>query len=68
MLFRSIPDPYFYLLATSDAQENAKLYALAREKEAERAPTPLLSAVRELAGTSVEGLGKSNVTPLARAT
>jgi conjugal transfer ATP-binding protein TraC len=64
---RLIPDPYFYLLATSDAQENAKLYALAREKEAQGEPMPLLAAVREQAGALVESLGKPNLTPLARA-
>jgi hypothetical protein len=64
---RLIPDPYFYLLATSDAQENAKLYALAREKESQGEPMPLLSAVRDMAAASVEALGKSVATPLGRA-
>jgi conjugal transfer ATP-binding protein TraC len=64
---RLIPDPYFYLLATSDAQENAKLYALAQEKESQGESMPLLSAVREMAAASVEALGKSVATPLARA-
>jgi type IV secretory pathway VirB4 component len=64
---RLIPDPYFYLLATSDAQENAKLYALAREKEGKGVTMPLLAAVRELAGTQGDKSGKSGGSPLARA-
>lgn len=46
---RLIPDPYFYLLATSDAAENSKLYAEAERKRASGELSPLLAAVRELA-------------------
>jgi conjugal transfer ATP-binding protein TraC len=53
---RLIPDPYFYLLATSDAQENAKLDDLAREIEAQGDPLPFLAAVRQLAGNALENL------------
>lgn len=48
---RLIPDPYFYLLATSDAAENAKLYAEADLKRASGDPSPMLAAVRELASS-----------------
>jgi hypothetical protein len=48
---RLIPDPYFYLLATSDAAENAKLYLEADRKRASGAPFPMLAAVRELASS-----------------
>lgn len=64
---RLIPDPYFYLLATSDAQENAKLYKLAREKEAQGASMPLLAAVRDLAGGSGNGTGNEAGVTHARA-
>ncbi len=50
---RLIPDPYFYLLATSDAAENAALYAEAERRRASGDPAPLLSALRELAGATV---------------
>jgi conjugal transfer ATP-binding protein TraC len=49
---RLIPDPYFYLLATSDAQENAKLAATCARRKAAGDPLPLLAAVREQAGGS----------------
>jgi len=48
---RLIPDPYFYLLATSDAAENAKLYGEAERKRASGDPSPMLAAIRELAGS-----------------
>jgi hypothetical protein len=49
---RLIPDPYFYLLATSDAAENAKLYGEADRKRAAGEPSPLLAAIRELAAST----------------
>ncbi|MBV8881317.1 MAG: TraC family protein, partial [Planctomycetaceae bacterium] len=59
---RLIPDPYFYLLATSDAQENGRLEALRRTKEQEGEARPLLAALRELAGGAVEELVKPILT------
>ncbi len=49
---RLIPDPYFYLLATSDAAENSKLYAEAERKRIAGEVSPMLAAIRELAGAS----------------
>lgn len=46
---RLIPDPYFYVLATSDASENAKLYREAERRRAAGEASPMLAAIRALA-------------------
>lgn len=55
---RLIPDPTFYLLATSDAAENAKLEAEAERRRAAGDPAAFLSALRALAEAS-SGAGRA---------
>lgn len=49
---RLIPDPYFYLLATSDAAENARLHQETERKRAAGETSPMLAAIRALADPS----------------
>lgn len=45
---RLIPDPYFYYLATTDAQDNARLSAMEESKRQQGDPSPLMAAIRTL--------------------
>jgi conjugal transfer ATP-binding protein TraC len=46
---RLVADPYFYWLATSKAEDNARLSGIASRKKSEGAERPLLEAIREAA-------------------
>jgi conjugal transfer ATP-binding protein TraC len=53
---RLVADPYFYWLATSRAEDNAHLAALAGKHRSAGAASPLLSAIREAASGGILGV------------